>query len=85
MSITKTIQTPNGVNVSHHRAVAGSVNYANNEATVNVASWPTAQHHADGFGLVWMWALPIATADLANAEAALIADASGPLYGGTLG
>lgn len=72
MPILKSITTPTGAAVAFHKAM--QVNYDPVAATVavNVASWVDEDTHNAGGLLVWMWALDLTPAALANLDAALV-------------
>ena len=55
MAILKTVSTPTGAQVSFHKLVGSTVDYAAETSTLRIASWATPEQHDLGQQLTWMW------------------------------
>lgn len=84
MPILTNITTPNGASVAFHKARTANVNLESGQATVSVASWASEQDYLSDKGLVWQWTVAVSVDQLANVEAALIAQVDGPFEGGSV-
>lgn len=84
MPILKATTKPTGGSIAFHKAVSAEVNYAAGTATVQVASWPTAEAHDAGAPLDWIQPVQIPIARLADVDAALVELEASPFVGGAL-